>query len=184
MLKSNFYVVTGGPGAGKTTLLEGLACTGLKVVPEDARRIIKEQISIGGDGLPWANKIIYTDLMLKTSIETYEVQARKAQEVYVFDRGILDAICYAEMTGQGVTHEMELAAQQYRYNVTVFMLPPWQEIYETDNERLQSWSEAVHTYKTMKEIYLRYGYQIVEVPKATVPERVDFVLQHLGLICC
>jgi len=179
MLKSNFYVITGGPGAGKTTLLEALSAQGLKIVPEDARRIIQDQVSVDGDGLPWRNVNMYTGLMLDASISSYHSHADIEGEIHLFDRGILDTLCYAEMTGQGISIEMNTAAQEHRYNNTVFMLPPWQEIYQTDSERLQTWDEAVHTFLKMKEIYIRYGYTVVEVPKGTIGERVTFILDQL-----
>ena len=31
----------------------------------------------------------------------------------------------------------------------------------------------------MPEAYREAGYQLIEVPKAPVPERVDFILQHV-----
>lgn len=53
MTEPKLYVITGGPGVGKTTLLDALKNKGLVVVPEDARRIIKEQMQANGEGLPW-----------------------------------------------------------------------------------------------------------------------------------
>lgn len=50
------YIITGGPGAGKTTLLNELESIGYRTVPEEGRRIIKEQILVNGEGLPWMNK--------------------------------------------------------------------------------------------------------------------------------
>ena len=44
------------------------------------------------------------------------------------------------------------------YNPIVFILPPWKEIYQTDNERKQDWQEAEHTYFQMKSTYEKYGY--------------------------
>lgn len=41
--KDNCYVITGGPGVGKTTLLNELAKHKLKIVPENAREIIKQE---------------------------------------------------------------------------------------------------------------------------------------------
>lgn len=57
----------------------------------------------------------------------------------------------------------------------MFLFPPWQEIYRTDNERKQSWKEAVYTFAMMKETYSKYGYNVIEVPKASVSERRQFI---------
>jgi predicted ATPase len=74
---------------------------------------------------------------------------------------------------------MEFFAGNWKYNKSIFMLPPWKEIYTTDNERKQDWDEAVLTFEKMCETYKRYGYNIVEVPKKTISERADFVLAFI-----
>lgn len=178
-MENNFYVVTGGPGAGKTTFLNALATLGFKIVPEDAGEIIKKQIAKGGDGLPWKNKEYYTHLMLEGSKNGYQRLKNQPQEICFFDSGIIDALCYADMIGMEISTEMEGLAKHIRYNKIVFMLPPWHEIYKTDLERKQTWEEAVFTYVKMKETYTRYGYEIVEVPKNSIENRVKFVLNKL-----
>jgi predicted ATPase len=50
-IKSNFFILTGGPGSGKTSVLTALAQKGFLTVPEVARKIIKEQQSISGNAL-------------------------------------------------------------------------------------------------------------------------------------
>lgn len=62
---------------------------------------------------------------------------------------------------------------------TVFILPPWEEIYAQDKERKQDMEVARATYETMKTTYKRYGYTLIEVPKGTVDERVTFVMNQL-----
>src|SRR5258708_7470219 len=97
--KENFYIVTGGPRVGKTTLLNGLANRGFKIVPEDARKIIRQQIENNGDGLPWKNKELYTRLMLEASLESYKSVSQSNSGIYFFDRGIIDSLCYADIIG-------------------------------------------------------------------------------------
>jgi predicted ATPase len=104
--QENFYIITGGPVVGKTTLLNELGKSGYNIVPEIARQIIKEQMTINGDGLPWKNKELYTDLMLKASVQSYNLMRTNPSSIYFFDRGILDTLCYAEMIGLGVSDEM------------------------------------------------------------------------------
>ena len=58
----------------------------------------------------------------------------------------------------------------------MFFLPPWQAIYQTDAERDQTFSEAQQVYANLKRWYLRWGYDVVDVPCCSVPERVAFVL--------
>ncbi len=177
-----FYIITGGPGVGKTTLLNELAKSGYKIVPEVARQIIKEQIATNGEGLPWKNKKLYVDLMINASIESYKmIESENSQTNYFFDRGILDAFCYSSMVGLGISDEMNVIENNYKYNKKVFILPPWLEIYETDSERKQTWEEAEYTFQKMKETYLDYGYDLIEVPKDTIENRKAFVLENIKL---
>ncbi len=180
--RKNFIAITGGPGTGKTTLLKSLEQKGYHTVAEVARQIIREQIETQGDALPWKNKELYTQLMLKGSVEVY-MQALKnsPDSVTFFDRGIPDSLCYAEMTRQVITPSMYDTALNYRYNTSVFILPPWEEIYHTDDERKQDWEEAVNTYHCMKNTYEKYGYQTIEVPKSEIDIRTDFILEQLHI---
>lgn len=180
-MKHQFYVITGGPGVGKTTLLNELAKEGYHTVSEHARAIIKQEIDNEQDGLPWGNQERYTKLMLDAAVLSYHaVQAN--ENVCFFDRGILDAICYADMVGLGISKEMDQLAKRLRYNNKVFILPPWEEIYHTDQERQQTWKEAVYTFSQMKTTYLNYGYDLVVVPKDTVKNRMNFVIKEITIV--
>ncbi|PTB95539.1 ATPase [Marivirga lumbricoides] len=175
---NNFYVITGGPGVGKTTLLERLK-KNYEIVPEIARELIKEQQNNNGKALPWENKNLYKEMMFDRSIRSFEEIENNTNKgkPFFFDRGFLDTICYAELIESEISERMKSYAKNWRYNKNVFILPPWQEIYETDNERKQDWKEAILTFEKMSETYKKYGYNIVEVPKKTVSERADFVLK-------
>ncbi|NDV17482.1 AAA family ATPase [Muricauda sp. TY007] len=176
-----FYVITGGPGVGKTTLLQELKNRGVIVVPEIARELIKEQQNLDGEALPWKNKKLYMELMFQRSIESFEgiVEGFKGNIPIFFDRGFLDALCYAALEGIPIDQEMKTFAETNRYNGKVFILPPWKDIYQTDAQRKQDWNEAVFTYNKMIQTYRGYQYNLIEVPKASVEERADFVLDHI-----
>lgn len=181
--EENLYVITGGPGVGKTTLIEGLKKYGFQTVEEDARRIIKNQVDSQKDGLPWENKEFYAKLMLEASIKSYnQIITTKDSNPIFFDRGILDSICYMKMEKIPISIEINELIKQYPYNMDVFILPPWEEIYEKDNERKQNWNEAEFTFHKMKETYLEFNYNIVIVPKMTMEERVQFILQNIKKI--
>lgn len=179
----SFFVITGGPGAGKTTLLDALTQRGFACIPEVAREIISEQMRDNGTALPWNDYVLYTRLMLERSVSGYCDTAKiyTNGEIVFFDRGIPDSLCYAVLTDQIVTETMEQYALQYRYHPKVFILPPWEAIYHTDSERKQTWEEAVATYNQMIKTYCQYGYQIIEVPKDTVENRVAFILQQTSV---
>lgn len=178
---NNFYVITGGPGVGKTSLIEELRNRHYKVVPEIARELIKEQQKSNGEALPWKDKELYKKTMFDRSINSFEQTDKilNGGKPIFFDRGFLDTICYAKLIQSEIDERMESFAENWKYNRNIFMLPPWKEIYATDNERKQDWEEAILTFEKMCETYKSYGYDIVEIPKLSVSERADFITEFI-----
>jgi predicted ATPase len=171
------YVVTGGPGVGKTTILRELAERGFCYVPEVARQIIQEQMSCGGNALPWANQSAYAELMLDRSILSFKQHTPSTKTTFC-DRGIPDTLCYLKLIGKD-TAKAASASLNYRYAQKVFLAPAWEEIYTCDAERRQSWDEAVKTSELMLRVYRECGYEVIELPRATPVERAEFILQHV-----
>src|SRR5690606_33234845 len=118
----------------------------------------------------------YARLMLDASATTFEeIINTECSEPVFFDRGLLDVVCYMDMESIPMSNAVTEITGRCVYNKNVFILPPWQEIYKTDNERKQSWEEAVYTFAKMKETYSKYGYNVIEVPRASVSERRQFI---------
>lgn len=176
VINDNFIVITGGPGAGKTALIRELEHRGYRCVDEAARELIAEQLDAEGTALPWKDKERYKQMMFDRSVEHYRHTEGGGGPVF-FDRGIPDTLCYATLEGLQQTVEMKEYAEGLRYNKTVFLLPPWEAIYENDRERRQSWDEAVRTCAQMKQTYLDYGYHVVEVPPAPVAYRAELIIK-------
>ena len=176
MTKStNLFIITGGPGAGKTTIIEELKKRNYNCIDEVARNIIKEQITFNGNALPWADKEKFTLLMLKHSIETF-IENKNNSCITFFDRGIPDTLAYSNLIGSKPSAELLEATRKYRYNPIVFVLPPWEKIYQTDSERKQTFQEATDTYEAIVNTYTNSDYKLIEVPKLDLKKRVDFIL--------
>ena len=179
MKQNRFFVVTGGPGSGKTTLLDALAARGSHTVPESGRAIIRIQHAIGGTALHQQDRSTFAELMLDREIRNHEAHAGLDGPVF-FDRGVPDLVGYARLVGLSGKEHFRRAADIYRYASPVFLAPPWRAIYARDGERQQDWEEAVLTYEAMREAYADCGYETVDLPEATVEERMDFVLDRAG----
>ncbi len=116
--------------------------------------------------------------MLDRELEAH-ARAESADGPVFFDRGVPDVVGYLSLCGLPVPAHMERAAQDIRYDRRVFIAPVWPEIFGQDAERKQDLDEARRTFDAMAETYPRFGYELIELPKAPVSERLDFVLKTL-----
>jgi predicted ATPase len=171
----HLFVLTGGPGSGKSTLIEALGRAGYAGSAEAGRGIIRDQAAIGGPALPWRDPAAYAELMLCWEMRSHHM-ARDLPGPVFLDRGVPDVIGYLRLTGLPVPAHMEKAAETFRYNPRVFIAPPWPEIFRQDEERRQTPEEAERTYEAMVATYTGYGYELVEIPRLPVEERVRFVV--------
>lgn len=180
MNSKNCIIFTGGPGSGKTSLLDELQRRGMNTVAEVGRKIIREQMSSGGNAVPWGDVEAYARLMLDCSMEDYEKYSDQSS-LWLFDRGIPDVWGYEKLVGIPSAPELIEACREYRYNETVFILPPWAEIYENDRERKQDFGVAVATYEMMRDVYRELEYKLIEVPRVSISARADFIENTLSI---
>lgn len=177
--KHNAYIVTGGPGAGKTSVLDVLEQQpGCLVIPEVARAIIREQMASGGQALPWRDTLLYKQIMAEQSIQAFHAAP---DTTCFFDRGIPDVIAYGKLIDAPQDEALQEAALNCRCNQQVFIFPPWKEIYTTDTERKQDFTEAVATYHLLKETYMECGYEVIEVPIGPVQQRAAFIMHRVEI---
>ncbi|HEX3435838.1 MAG TPA: AAA family ATPase [Pseudacidobacterium sp.] len=172
------FVLTGGPGVGKTAILNELQRRGFACVREAARQIIQEQVKTGADAVPWLNLERYSSLMLDQSVADY-IEHEAAGKTTFFDRGIPDTVAHYRLANLALPDKAYQQAQQHEYNRTVFLAPPWKEIYETDSERKQTFDDSLVVYRVIREVYAGLGYDLVEIPHAPVNTRVEFILGHI-----
>jgi predicted ATPase len=175
-----FFVVTGGPGSGKSTLIEALAQAGFGWSVEAGRGIIQDQVAIGGRALPWTDPALFAEMMLAWEMRSYRIAQEQTGAIF-FDRGVPDVAGYLRLMKLPVPKYLEQAVESFRYHSRVFIAPPWEEIFQQDRERKQDFAEAVRTFESLATTYTGYGYELVELPRASVEVRARFVLQSVGL---
>jgi len=112
-------------------------------------------------------------------LDTYR-QCEALPGPVLFDRAIPDILGYAALFGFAFPPG-ENAAHLYRYNPQVFVAPAWEKIYCTDNERTLPFSQALKFGNDLRVIYERFGYTLIDLPCVSVEERVDFILDRLGV---
>ncbi len=171
-------VITGGPGSGKTTLIEHLEQNGNTVMHEISRQIIVEAQKDGIDQLFLKDAILFSDKLIKGRLNQFEKAEKLGSNTIFFDRGMPDVTAYMEYVDVRYPADFSDLCLQYRYN-TIFILPPWKEIYTTDNERYESFEEAEKIFNFLKTEYEKFGYQIITVPVGNIDERIKFINENI-----
>lgn len=171
---AHLFVVTGGPGSGKSTLIDALERAGFARTLEAGRAIIQQQQTIDGPAVPWRDPTLFAELMLSWDLRSYRMTQELPGPVFC-DRGIPDVAGYLQLMDLPMPAHVKQAAALFRYNPRVFIAPPWPEIFTPDAERKQSFDEAARTYEMMAATYKELGYGLVELPRCSVAERVEFL---------
>jgi predicted ATPase len=156
-----------------------LKARGFSCVDEAGRSIVQEQLRIGGDATPWQDQMKFRDLLVARYIELFE-QVSEASSPVFFDRAIPEAISFSRILKVPIPAHHLAATNDYRYARKVFIAPPWREIYTTDTERRHSFEDGLAQYPFTLEAYRECGYELVEIPKLPIPQRVAFILSHVG----
>lgn len=171
-----FVVISGCSGGGKSTLLAELARRGHAVVEEPGRRIIEQETRTGGSARPWVDMAAFARRAIDVALSDRAVAAGMDGWVF-FDRGLIDAAAALEhATGEAVLHDL---ARRHRYNRKVFLTPPWPEIYLRDKDRRHDLDAATEEYERLLAVYPALGYQPVVLPKLSVEDRADRLLETL-----
>ena len=177
----SLYVITGGPGAGKTTLLAALRRAGFAGVEEVSRQLIREQVARGSGQVPWLDLAGFAELARARMVAQYQhAAARPPAGPTFFDRGLPDLLAYLAAAGQPVAAATHASVAAHPYAAPVFLAPPWPEIYVNDAERWQTFAEAEALYHALRRTYRALGYPTLDLPLASVSERVAFVRAVVG----
>jgi predicted ATPase len=175
MENHRFIVLSGCSGGGKSSLLEELRRRGYAVVLEPGRRIVQAEIESGGHALPWLDLEAFARRAMEVAIADLSSAAKLKGWVF-FDRGLVDAAAALEYaTGEAVPSQLS-----GRYHSTVFLTPPWPEIFAADPERRHGFTEAVGEFERLQETYHHLGYNVLLLPRTSVQARADFVLARLA----
>ncbi|MCZ6643915.1 MAG: AAA family ATPase [Gammaproteobacteria bacterium] len=174
----SLIVISGCSGGGKSTLIRELANRGYDAQPEAGRQIVKEQMHIGGDAVPWTDRAKFTELCVSRSMYLYN-NARPSGKPAVFDRSIIEFASGFAALGLAVPQSLAEAVKRYRYAKRVFFAPPWEALFVNDEERRHSFAAAQAEYESLIRGYQSYDYEIVVIPKTSVSERADFFEEQL-----
>lgn len=172
-------VLIGGPSTGKTTLLNALKSRGYHCLEEVSRQVTLAAKEEGIEQLFLTEPLLFSDRLLESRIKQYFEAAKLKGQVVFIDRGIPDVSAYMDLNGLDYPAHYTSANTNYRYD-QIFVLPIWEDIYTTDNERYESFDEAKKIQEAILKTYRDIGYAPIEVPKTSVENRVNFILQELN----
>jgi predicted ATPase len=172
-------VITGGGGSGKSSLIEFLIQKGYCAIREAAREQIRLSLERNSNALPWEDIVAFSELVHNQMILDYH---KFPESQYCFyDRGLLDVLSYLRLDGREAYPELKKAIDAHSYFNTVFILPPWREIFTTDDERMEDFEQTVAAFEMIRKTYRDFGYEVVEIPKDTIERRADFILEQIQL---
>lgn len=171
-------VLIGGPGTGKSTVLKELITRGFECMPEISREVTLKAQKEGIDQLFLTQPLLFSQMLLEGREQQYIDAQNSSSEVVFFDRGIPDVHAYMNYLGSEYPPVYKEKSNKYIYD-KVFMLAPWEEIYKSDNERYETFEQAVKIDTFLRDAYQEIGYKIINVPFGTVHERCDYILHSL-----
>ena len=177
MDKKAIVVVTGGPGFGKSSIIRELEKLGYKTGEEYARALIQQQVSIGGDILPWRDAKRFQIAVMVQRIHFYE--SVEDGEVAFADRGLPDQLAFFRFRRLRSLRILEENIQKYPYYPVVFIAPPWEDIYSTDEIRDERFEEALLLHQFICDTYRELGYELVAIPQTDADERAGFIVDYM-----
>ncbi|NQW35457.1 MAG: ATP-binding protein [Flavobacteriales bacterium] len=169
-------VLTGGPGTGKTSIIDELHKRGYLCQQEVSRRIILMARENGIEQLFLKDPLLFSKLLLEGRIQQFKDALNKKGDFVFFDRGIPDVHAYMNYLAIEYPELYIIKSNKYTYD-KVFLMPPWQEIYITDNERYENFEQSLAIHNHLKNTYNSLGYDTIEVPFGSIDERIDFILK-------
>ncbi len=179
-MQKEIVVIIGGPGTGKSTIIDSLTQKGFCCYPEISREVTIEAKKKGIDQLFLQNPLLFSEMLLEGRKKQFENATTEPHEVVFLDRGIPDVLAYMHFIGDSYPGNFDIACRENKYN-KIFILPPWEEIYQSDDERYEDYAQATLIHNHLVTTYESYGYILINVPKDTVENRISFILEQLSL---
>ena len=124
--------------------------------------------------------LLFSELLFKGRLNQFhEAQNSKASHVFL-DRGLPDVLAYLNYVQTDYPNHFDESCKTNVYD-HVFVLSPWQEIFESDTERYENFEQSIAIHEHLVLIYKHFGYQLIDVPFGSVEGRTDFILNLLNL---
>jgi predicted ATPase len=177
-VQKKIKVIIGGPGTGKTSIIDELKARGYCCYPEISREVTMEARKQGIDQLFLEQPLLFSELLLEGRKKQYLEAQNEPHEVVFIDRGIPDVLAYMHYIGDSYPSFFDAACRENIYS-EVYILPPWKEIYVSDEARYENYEQSELIHNHLVETYTKYGYNLIEVPKDSLDNRILFILDKI-----
>ncbi|WP_153768809.1 AAA family ATPase [Labrenzia sp. CE80] len=174
----SLFILSGCSGGGKSAILNELRDRGFAVVPEAGRRVVADALETNSSALPWIDPLAFCRACCDLHMRDLAKLPNQKRRVFL-DRSLIDLAAYLEMKQIPVPVDLSAALHAMSYDQTVFLTPPWQEIFVNDSERKASFEEAALEYEHLLSFFQSLGYQVTLLPKTSITERTDMLLNEL-----
>lgn len=178
-MQKEIVVIIGGPGTGKSTIIDGLTAKGFCCYPEISREVTMEAKKQGIDQLFLEKPLLFSELLLEGRKKQFQNALNEPHDVVFIDRGIPDVLAYMHYIGDSYPASFDATCREHIYS-KIFILPPWEEIYVSDEARYENYEQAKLISDHLTETYEKYGYELIEVPKDSLDNRILFILDKIS----
>lgn len=173
-------VITGGPGTGKSSIVNELKKRGYVCFDEISRQVTLEARKNGIEQLFLTQPLLFSELLLEGRLKQfYEADSYRDTTVFL-DRGLPDVLAYMDYFNSIYPQQFIETCQNNRYTA-VFILAPWEAIYQSDSVRYESFEQAELIHQHLLKTYKNFNYNLLDVPFDTVKKRTDFILDVVNL---
>ena len=163
-MKNEKIIISGPPGSGKTTIINELITRGYTCLPEIGPINIQNK-KIKKD------KMLLSEFLFKKRKKQYDIIINK---LAFYDRSIVDVIAYLDFWQQEYPNKWNHIINECQYSKNIFYTSNWQKIYKTTESRKEKYTESIKIDTILRKTYLKFNYNIIDVPKLNVTQRVDF----------
>lgn len=176
--KTAGILLIGGPSTGKSTTINQLEKMGYTCLHEISREVTVEAKKQGIEQLFISEPLLFSEKLLEGRIKQYLIAQKNEPSNTFIDRGIPDVLAYLKFNGREIPEKFTLACKAYPYKM-LFFFPVWDIIYEQDSERYESIQQAKKIEQQLISTYQELGYSVIKVPKDSIENRCEFILNHL-----
>lgn len=179
-----FIALVGAPNTGKTAIAQVLEERGYTICKEAARDVLSAMGTSNTDAD--IDFLAVQRQIFATQLEREDAARRSGATIAFCDRAFLDNFVYLEKfppTDREGADRLKAEIEGYdlkkRYKAVFFVLPHSGEYTAVcDKERTEDVSQIIALAEKTREVYVRYGYDLVDVPQGTPQERASFILSH------